>query len=126
MDNIYTTEQKEFIRDNYNNPYDWTMFRDLFRSKFNREMTDKGLANKEKEDLKLYGDVGIKKYLQFGKKKAPRIKMGQLYVIEPFLLANGKMSREQTVFFRDVAVGSKTRDLKNVSFPTAPPITQHT
>jgi hypothetical protein len=109
MSNLYTTEQKEYIRANYNNPFDCTMFCDKFHREFNRELNKEGWADIAKENLKLYGDVGMSRHWRIGKDNLPRIKLCQLYVVEPFKMANGKMSREQTVYLRDTTKKSKMR-----------------
>ena len=106
----YTKEQKEYIRENYNNPADGTMFRDQLRTKFNREMTQ-SMIPFQNENKKLFGEVAIKHHIDAGLQRTPRIEMGKLYVIEPFLLANGEMSREQTIYLRDATDGAKTRYL---------------
>lgn len=112
----FTEEQKEFIRNNYNNPYDCTMFNDLFCRKFCKNDED----DNETEDNK---DAKSEEYFQenlrlFGKPQAivdtlcvksdnlPHIQICQLYILDPFVLKDGSMSRPQTVYLRDPALNN--------------------
>ena len=99
----YTEEQKEWIRMNYNNPYDRSMFCDKFYMKFNEYMTTEKTDEFEYENTALFGRLQIKQYIWGVDEKMqelPVIKTCQLYRTEPHLMRNGKMSRPQIVYLR--------------------------
>ncbi len=116
----YTPEQKEWIRNNYNKPYDGTMFASLYYTTFEDELNTEKNANLAEENKRLYGIMQMKQRTLCAElNNLPRIQVGQLYVIEPFLLANRSMSREQTVYFRDVTKGSLNFDCKQSTILTS-------
>ena len=105
----WTTEEKHFIRTKHNNPLDGTMFWHEFTDKFNIEDTDKVIDKKDKnldkEDKKLYGDLQLKRYTRCAIENLPRIKIGQMYVLESF--KNHKiMTNEQVIYIREISNNS--------------------
>jgi len=102
----WTEEQKHFIRTKHNNPLDGTMYWHSFIDKFNIEDTDKVIDRKDKnldkEDEKLYGDLQLTRHTRCAIENLPRIKIGQMYVLESF--KNHKtMTNEQVVYVREVS-----------------------
>ena len=101
--NKYTDEEKEFIRDHFHNPYDGTLFSHYFYQKFDEHLTDEKNEDFYKENEKLFGDVHAVQYINSIKVTGdlPHIKTCQQYILDPFELDDGTMTRPQLVYLRN-------------------------
>jgi len=103
--NEFNELQKVWIRENVNNPFNLGCFIEgEFSDLFNTEITDTKLKQMRKDDEQLYGNVSLNTYKYVNDDRLPRLKLGELYVIEPYLMSNNVMSNERVVYLSDDSV----------------------